>query len=162
MVGKLASTAVAGSASWMGAGPPQGTGSSAGAGRGGDRESWLGGEPPALQDTHLTPQPMWRHLRWLCGWPWGPGPGRQEGPCQPGHGAGDLRWLPHAAQPPQPRHLQEGSTEVSWKDCGRGRDSPVPGYLQRREPHPTIGTRPIVRAWKITALGCSYEKWVPT
>lgn len=111
---------------------------------------------------HPPPQSMWRHLRWLCGWPWGPGPGRQEGPCQPGHGAGDLRWLPHAAQPPQARHLQEGSTEVSWKDCGRGRDSPVPGYLQRREPHPTVGTRPIVRAWKTTALGCSYEEWVPT
>lgn len=113
VVGMLKSIAVVGPAGWRRAGLPQGTGSSAGAGKGEDRGSGWGGEAPGLRDSLLAFQPMWQHLRWLCSWPWCPDPTRLGGPCQWGHGAGDLVWLPHAGQPPQPRHLQKGSTQMS-------------------------------------------------
>lgn len=123
---------------------------------------------PAGHD--LAPQPMWQHLRWLCGSPWGPGPARLGQPCQPGHGAGALGWLPHGGQPPQPRNLQEGNREMplSWRNCDLGKGQPIPWAPPetRAMPHcwdqAHSGARHIVGPWQTTFLGCHYEEWVPT
>ena len=108
-VARRQSTAVVGSVGWTRAGPPQRTGSFAGAGREGDEGSRA---TPALWDTSLAPRPTWWHLHWLRGWSGDSDPARLGGPCQVGLGAGGLGWLPHAGQPPWPRHLEKGSTET--------------------------------------------------
>lgn len=61
-----------------------------------------------------------------------------------------------AKAPARGKHRSE--LEGLWPWQGQ----PRPWVPAEKGAHPTVGTRPIVRAWKITALGCSYEKWVPT
>lgn len=164
--GRRASTAVAGPAGWKRAGPPQGSGSSAEAARGGTEVRVRGGHPSpgGPPRAALAPRPTRWRLRWLRDWLRGPGLACLGGPCQPGRGAVDLGWLPHAGWLPWPRHLQKGSTEMllGWRS-GSEQLSPRAPPENGAVPHPgaqqvlgkplpgsmgvTSGLLPAVRPW---------------
>ena len=136
-VARRKSTAVVGSAGWTRAGPPQRTGSFAGAGREGDGGSRA---TPAPWDPSLAPRPTWGHLHWRRGWSVDSGPEHLGGLCQVGLGAGGLGRLPRVGQPPWPRHLErEAQRCLGWGMVAVDRDSPAPGHLRRMKPSPTPG-----------------------
>lgn len=136
--------------------PPTGNWLICWAGRGGDRGSeW--GWAPSLEGTAHPSQSMQWYLRCLHDQLWGPDLACLWGPCLLGHGEGDLEWLPHAGRPPQPRHLQERSTEtlLGQRNGGCHQEWPSAQVSPENGASPFPQTRHRVGAWQITSLVCS-------